>query len=160
MPRSREPHDRRYVREAATTALARLVLPPAEALAYFLPRLSDPSDAVRAAGLKRLSQLAPGDVSDADLSAVQRQLSDHAWKVREAAVVAIRQLQPSYLASHPKALAQLLTDEVCRQSRPKLPTSPMRPNPRPGVASRGAQASPPPAAACAAAGGAHTHRGS
>ena len=100
------------MREAATSALARLTLPPAEAIAYFLPRLSDPSDAVRAAGLKRLSQLTPDDVGEEDLSAVQRQLSDSAWKAREAAVVAIRQLQPSYLESHPKALAQLLTDEV------------------------------------------------
>ncbi|KAL1503839.1 hypothetical protein AB1Y20_012305 [Prymnesium parvum] len=101
-----------YVRDAATTAISRLPLTPAEVLHHFLPRLYDPCDGVKTTALKQLALLGRGVVGGADMPTVHSQLSDEAWKVREAAILAVHALEPEYLAQRPPLLSQLLSDEV------------------------------------------------
>jgi HEAT repeat protein len=98
-----------FVRRAAVAALSRLSSPVVQPR-YFLPRLVDPSEDVRAAALESLGRLDASQLSDDECCAIRRHLIDAAWLVRKAAVNAVLRLQPHHLTT--RSLGQLLLDDV------------------------------------------------
>ena len=100
-----------FVRNAAVVALSRLPLQAAQAIDYFVPRLADPSEDVRAAAIDPLGRLDASELGDDACAAVRRLLTDVAWPVRKAAVAVVRRLQPQQLGN---TLGKLLRDDVAQ----------------------------------------------